>query len=79
VFELLSGGEENEAGIGKLASGKSLEKEAGEGLERLVDTSQFTRIEANIKELFQSKDVFKFSFDNVAETVVKNPSKLELV
>ncbi len=29
-------------------------------------------IEPNLKELFQSSDVFKFKFDNIAESVPKN-------
>ncbi len=34
--------------------------------------SQYTKIESNLKDLFQSKDVFQFKFDNIAEVVPNN-------
>lgn len=75
IFELLSDDEEYESEINKLKGAKSQEKTA-EDPDKLVDKTQYTKIESNIKDLFQSNDVFKFSFNNIAETVARNPSLL---
>ena len=74
IFELLSDNDEYESEISKLKSKKESKPEAVElpDTNKNTDTSQYTQIESNLKELFCSKDVFKFKFDNLAEAAPKN-------
>lgn len=82
VFELMSDNEEFDSEIGKLKDKqKNADQADKENQPDRVDMSQYTKIESNIKDLFQSKDVFQFKFDNIAEVVPNNsewdkPTKL---
>jgi len=77
IFELLSDNEGFESEISKLKTQKKV-RDSGDGnkeneeAHKKADLSQYTKIEPNLKELFQSSDVFKFKFDNIAESVPKN-------
>lgn len=73
VFELMSDNDEFESEIEKLKEKKrNNDEDNKENQIDRVDMSQYTKIESNIKDLFQSKDVFQFKFDNIAEVVPKN-------
>jgi len=77
IFELLSDNEGFESEITKLKSQKKAKEskdvnKENEDVNKNVDLSKYTKIEPNLKELFQSSDVFKFKFDNIVETVPKN-------
>lgn len=56
----------------KLKSNKSdTNKVEEEDRNKNVDMAKYTKVDSNLKELFQSKDVFQFKFDNIPETTQK--------
>ena len=65
MFEILSEDEEEKILKPKVSEEKVEEKKSEE--KPAPDPSQFTQVEANLKDLFCSKDIFKFKFDNFNE------------
>ena len=83
IFELLSDNDDYESEITKLkksqkrdAKNNAANKE-NEDVNKNVDLSKYTKIDSNLKELFQSSDVFQFKFDNIAESVPMNSNLTE--